>query len=37
MALRNIRILGDEILKKQAKEVTEMTPVSYTHLRAHET
>lgn len=26
MALRNIRILGDEILKKQAKEVTEMTP-----------
>ena len=25
MALRNIRILGDEILKKQAKEVTEMT------------
>ena len=26
MALRNIRILGDEILKKQVKEVTEMTP-----------
>lgn len=26
MALRNIRILGDEILKMQAKEVTEMTP-----------
>ena len=26
MALRNIRILGDEILKKQAKEITEMTP-----------
>lgn len=26
MALRNIRILGDEILKKQAKEVIEMTP-----------
>lgn len=26
MALRNIRILGDEILKKQAKEVTEVTP-----------
>ena len=26
MALRNIRILGEEILKKQAKEVTEMTP-----------
>ena len=26
MALRNIRILGDEFLKKQAKEVTEMTP-----------
>ena len=26
MALRYIRILGDEILKKQAKEVTEMTP-----------
>lgn len=26
MALRNIRIHGDEILKKQAKEVTEMTP-----------
>ena len=26
MALRNIRILGDEILKKQAKEVTELTP-----------
>ena len=26
MALRNIRILGDEILKKQAREVTEMTP-----------
>ena len=26
MALRNIRILGDEILKKQATEVTEMTP-----------
>ena len=26
MALRNVRILGDEILKKQAKEVTEMTP-----------
>ena len=26
MALRNIRILGVEILKKQAKEVTEMTP-----------
>lgn len=26
MALRNIRILGDEILKKQTKEVTEMTP-----------
>lgn len=26
MALRNIRILGDEILKKQAKEVKEMTP-----------
>lgn len=26
MALRNIRILGDEILKKQAKGVTEMTP-----------
>ncbi len=26
MALRNIRILGDEILKKQAKEVTEITP-----------
>ena len=26
MALRNIRILGDEILKKQAKAVTEMTP-----------
>ena len=26
MALRNIRILGDEILKKQSKEVTEMTP-----------
>ena len=26
MALRNIRILGDEILKKQAKEFTEMTP-----------
>lgn len=26
MALRNIRVLGDEILKKQAKEVTEMTP-----------
>ena len=26
MALRNIRILGDEILKKQAKEVTEMAP-----------
>lgn len=26
MALRNIRIIGDEILKKQAKEVTEMTP-----------
>ena len=26
MAIRNIRILGDEILKKQAKEVTEMTP-----------
>lgn len=26
MAFRNIRILGDEILKKQAKEVTEMTP-----------
>ena len=26
MALRNIRILGDEILNKQAKEVTEMTP-----------
>lgn len=26
MALRNIRILGDEILKKHSKEVTEMTP-----------
>ena len=26
MALRNIRVLGDKILKKQAKEVTEMTP-----------
>ena len=26
MGLSNIRILGDEILKKQAKEVTEMTP-----------
>ena len=26
MALRNIRRLGDEILKKQAKEVTAMTP-----------
>ena len=26
MALRNIRILGYEILKKQAKEVTEITP-----------
>ena len=24
--MHNIRILGDEILKKQAKEVTEMTP-----------
>lgn len=26
MAIRNIRILGDEILTKKAKEVTEMTP-----------
>ena len=33
MALRNIRILGDEILKKQAKEVTEMTPKIETCLK----
>ncbi|MDO5402185.1 MAG: peptide deformylase [Eubacteriales bacterium] len=26
MALRNVRILGDEILRKKAKEVTEITP-----------
>lgn len=26
MALRNIRIIGDEILTKKCKEVTEMTP-----------
>ena len=26
MAIRNIRTLGDEILRKKAKEVTEMTP-----------
>lgn len=26
MALRNVRQLGDEILRKKAKEVTEMTP-----------
>lgn len=26
MALRNVRTLGDEILTKKAKEVTEMTP-----------
>lgn len=26
MAIRNIRTLGDEILKKKAKEVTEITP-----------
>ncbi len=26
MAIRNIRTLGDEILKKKAKEVTEVTP-----------
>ena len=32
MAIRNIRVLGDEILRKKAKEITEVTPVSYTHL-----
>lgn len=26
MAIRNIRTLGDEILRKEAKEITEMTP-----------
>ena len=26
MAIRNIRTLGDEILRKKAKEITEMTP-----------
>lgn len=26
MALRNIRVMGDEILSKKCKEVTEMTP-----------
>ena len=26
MAIRNVRVLGDEILTKRAKEVKEMTP-----------
>ena len=26
MALRNIRVMGDEVLNKKCKEVTEMTP-----------
>ena len=26
MAIRNIRVLGDEILRKKAKEITEVTP-----------
>ena len=26
MALRNIRIQGDEVLNKRCREVTEMTP-----------
>lgn len=26
MAIRNIRVLGDEILRKEAKEITEVTP-----------
>lgn len=26
MAIRNIRIIGDEVLKKKSKEVTEITP-----------
>ncbi len=26
MAIRNIRMIGDEVLKKRCKEVTEMTP-----------
>ena len=26
MALRNIRVMGDEVLNKTCKEVTEMTP-----------
>lgn len=26
MAIRNVRIIGDEVLKKRCKEVTEMTP-----------
>ena len=27
MAIRNIRVLGDEILRKKAKEITEVTPI----------
>ena len=26
MALRNIRVIGDEVLKKQTREVKEITP-----------
>ena len=42
MAIRQIRTIGDEILTKECKPVKEMNertlePVSYTHLRAHET
>ena len=33
MAIRNIRTLGDEILRKKAKEITEMTPREILYLR----
>ena len=32
MALRTIRVEGDPVLGKVCREVTEVTPVSYTHL-----
>ena len=32
MAIRQIRVLGDDVLRKKCKEVKEMTPVSQLAL-----
>ena len=35
MAIRNIRTLGDDILRAKAKEITEMTPRCNTFSSMH--